>query len=304
MLRAQTLQKNNMTTLNIGEVSITRVEESLGPSFDPHFLFPDWTSELLTKHCGWMSPNYLDEATGKFISSIHSWVLRTPRHTILIDACSGDHKNRPAFPRFHMKETSYLERLTAAGVNPDNVDFVLCTHLHVDHVGWNTRLANGRWVPTFPNARYVFARSEVDYWHTRNGEGGHLPINENVFDDSVAPIIDAGLAIFVDGFERIGEVLTIIPSPGHSPGHCSVELTIDGKTGIFSGDVMHQPVQVYEPHLNSRFCSHPEQARDSRRKLLARCAADQCLVLPAHFGAPHFGRIVEKAGRYRFVCGI
>ncbi len=160
-----------MTTRRIGETSVTRVYESAGPGFPAQHLLPDWDPKVLEEHGTWLSPNYYEAATGKFISSIHSWVIRTKHHTILVDTCCGNGKDRPGFERFHMLNTPYLDRPAAAGVKPEEVDYVLCTHLHVDHVGWNTKLLDGRWVPTFPNAKYVFSKVERNHWDPARNAG-------------------------------------------------------------------------------------------------------------------------------------
>ncbi|PTD16808.1 MBL fold metallo-hydrolase [Sphingomonas fennica] len=287
-----------MNSFIVGDVEITRIEESLTPAYPPEFLFPEWHPDYLDRHRDWLAPNFYDLESGKLISSIHSWLIRTRGHVILVDSCAGNDKPRPAFARFDMQRTPYLERLRAAGVAPEDVTHVLCTHLHVDHVGWNTRLLDGRWVPTFPNARYLFSRRESEFWDTRSGEGGRLPINDGVFEDSVRPIIEAGLADLIDPPHALTDELTIEAAPGHSPGHCIMVLRSKGETAIFSGDTMHQPVQVHEPHLNSCFCAEPELARQTRRALLERCASANGLILPAHFGKPHAGRVTERGGEF------
>lgn len=291
-----------MKKIVVGAVEITRVEESLAPSFEPAFLFPEWRPEYLERYVGWMEPHFYDRGSGKFMSSIHSWVIRTKYHLIVVDTCAGNDKRRPSFERFNMLRSSYLERLLSAGIRPEDVTHVLCTHLHLDHVGWNTRLVDGRWMPTFPQARYVFSRRECEFWDTRSGDGGKLPINDNVFEDSVRPILEAGLAELIDPPFQLTDELTIEAAPGHSPGHCILVLRSGGETAIFSADAMHQPVQIYEPHLNSRFCADPDLARQSRQMVLEQCACSNGLLLPAHFGRPHVGRISDRSGGFAFSC--
>jgi glyoxylase-like metal-dependent hydrolase (beta-lactamase superfamily II) len=177
-----------VTAFRVGDVSVSRVEEMMGPGFEPAYLFPDFDEDRFARHLDWMVPAYYDPAAGRFIASIHTWVLQTRHHTILVDSCTGNHKRRPAFARFDMLDLPFLDRLASAGVAPADVDFVLCTHLHIDHVGWNTRLENGRWVPTFPNARYVVSRTEHDHWDPRISPIASLPENEGVYDDSVLPV--------------------------------------------------------------------------------------------------------------------
>ena len=287
-----------MTTRRIGASTVTRVEERAGPGFAPEMLLPDWDQAVLQEH-PWLVPNYYDLASGKMMSSIHSWVIRTRHHTILVDTCVGNHKPRPAWERFHMLDTPYLARLAAAGVRPEEVDYVMCTHLHVDHVGWNTTLRDGRWVPTFPNAKYVFSEVERTYWDPSLNKD--LPeSNAGIFEDSVAPVIEAGQAQIVGMTDRLGDNLLIEPAPGHSPGHVIFRLMDGGDEGVFIGDVMHHPIQVYRPEWSSRFCTDPVQAEVSRRRILEQCAACDARVFPAHFGAPHIGRVRRKGAGYRF----
>ena len=282
-----------MTTRRIGAATVTRIEERLGAGFEAAFMFPNWDPKILEEHGNWMIPDYFEAATGKFISSIHSWLIRTRHHTILVDTCCGNFKNRPDFPRFHMLDTPYLERLRAAGVAPEQVDYVLCTHLHVDHVGWNTQLVDGRWVPTFPNAKYVFSRVERDHWDPARNP--NVPVNAAaVYQDSVLPVVAAGLEQIVEMTDRLGDDLLIEPAPGHTPGHVILRLLDGGQEGVFIGDVMHQPIQVYRPEWSSRFCDNPAQAEASRRRVLAHCAERNCLMFPTHFGPPHVGRISRR----------
>ena len=222
-------------TYRIGDVTVTRVGEQYGPGYAPEFLFPDWDQAVLDEHRDWMIPGCFSEADLRFIASIHTWVVRTRHHTILIDSCAGNHKNRPSLPRFHQLDLPFLDRLAAAGVDPGAVDYVLCTHLHADHCGWNTRLIDGRWVPTFPRARYVFSKTELSHW---SGQAGHGGFNEGVYADSVLPVIESGQALVIDGEGQVDDNLTLHPTPGHSVGHLAIGLCSRGEEALFSGDVM------------------------------------------------------------------
>ena len=284
-----------MRTRWIGEVSVTRVEEVCGPGFEPAFLFKDWSEAVLEEHAAWMIPDCYDPVSKRFIASIHTWVLRTRSHTILVDTCTGNDKERPQFARFHRLSTAYYERLLEAGVDPLKVDYVLCTHLHVDHCGWNTRLIDGRWTPTFPNAKYVFSRKELDHWSGAEGREG---FNAGVFEDSVRPILDAGQELIVDGDYELGDGLLIEPAPGHTEGHVTLRLLSKGAEGIFTGDIMHQPIQVYRPEWNSCFCAAPEAARATRRRILEYSAEANALVLPGHFAGTHAGRVGRRGDRF------
>jgi glyoxylase-like metal-dependent hydrolase (beta-lactamase superfamily II) len=247
-----------------------------------------------------MLPNCFDASEGAFVVSIHSWLVRTKRHTILIDACSGNHKDRPLSPRFHRLDTPFLSRLHAAGADPAEIDYVMCTHFHVDHVGWNTHLRDGRWVPTFPKAKYVFSRAERDRWDPQRGAANKPVGTHAVYLDSVLPVIEAGQDLMVEGEDEIAGCLRIMPTPGHTPGHVSIRLLSGGREGIFTGDVMHQPIQIYYPAWNSRYCEDQEAARRTRRRLLEHAAERDSLLMPTHFGAPHMGRVQRKGDGFTF----
>lgn len=275
----------------LGNTRITRIEEMAGPLFDPVMFFPDYDPAIFEKHRSWIYPGHVDEASGRMIASIHSWLIETPNHKILIDTCVGNNKDRMPFQDWHQMNTPWLDNLKAAGVMPEEIDYVMCTHLHVDHVGWNTRLDNGTWVPTFPNAQYVFSKTEFDFWQSQRNQEAEAEFNEinrKTFDDSVLPILD--LATMIEGeAEIIDDMLHIDPAPGHTPG--SVTIDLHRGAALFTGDILHHPVQVYEPHWNSAFCELPEQARDTRQSILARCANNGCLMMPAHFGPSFAGRV-------------
>jgi len=245
-----------MKRWQVGDVVVTRIEESQGPGFTPQQLFNDWTDEAIAPHLDWLQPDYFDPVAGRLVTSIHTWLLQTPAHTILIDTCAGNHKERSFSPRFHHLDTPWLQRLEAAGVHTNDVDIVMCTHLHVDHVGWNTRLSNGRWVPTFPNARYVFSRLEHDHWSPVDNPSivERYPLKEQIYQDSVLPVVEAGLAHFSDGSEAIDDWVTVEPAPGHTPGHIVVKLASKGRKALFSGDILHHPIQIVNPGWNSMFC--------------------------------------------------
>lgn len=276
---------------SIGDIFITRVTEQVGPGFAPDFLYPDWDPAVLERHRDLLVPDCFSEAESRFIASIHTWVVRTRHHTMLIDSCAGNGKHRPSVPRFHQLDLPFLDRLAAAGVAPEQVDFVLCTHLHADHCGWNTRLLDGRWVPTFPNARYVFSKAEQDHW---SGPAGHEGFNAGVYDDSVLPVVESGQALVIDGAAEVGDGLLFHPTPGHSPGHVAIRLLSAGQEAVFSGDIMHQPVQVLRPDWNSRFCSDPHAARASRRWLLDHAAEQRATVFTAHFARSSAGHVRRR----------
>ena len=197
-----------MQTLDLGGITVERVVESEGPSFHPGFIFPDATPEALAGERDWLLPHFLDAESGRLLMSLHSYVICTERHTILVDTCVGNDKERPSTPPWHRRNTTWLDDLRAKSVPPESVDFVLCTHLHVDHVGWNTRLSDGRWVPTFPNARYLFHKDEYAHWEANEMPNVGSGTTEGSFEDSVLPVVEAGLADAVLPLEDLAAALT------------------------------------------------------------------------------------------------
>ena len=289
-----------MATWTVGAVRITRVEEQLGfASFAPEQYFAPFERELLERHRGWLAPNHYSPEHHRLITSVHSWLIRSERHTILLDCCSGNHKERPGFARYHRLDTPFLARLREAGARPEDIDIVLCTHLHADHVGWNTILRDGRWVPTFPNAKYLFSRAENEHGDpSRNPAAEANLLRRTSYRDSVLPVIESGQAVLLDGEHAIDDVLRIEPAPGHTPGHVVLRLSHGEERALFCGDVMHHPVQIYAPHWNSRFCEIPETARLTRRRMLEYCAEHRALLFPTHFGAPHVAAIASATNGF------
>ena len=289
-------------TWTLGEVRVTRIEEMLGyASYPPDQYFSTWDPDVLARNLDWLVPHHYVPAEGQLITSVHSWLIRTPHHTILLDACAGNHKERQWWPRFHHLDTPFLAKLKAAGVAPEEVDLVLCTHLHADHIGWNTVLKDGRWVPTFPKAKYLMSRTECEHWDPRgkSPEEAADPGRSVAFVDSVLPVLEAGQAQLVDGIHAIDDMLRVEPAPGHTAGHVLLKLAAAGGAGgVFCGDAIHHPLQVYAPHWNSRFCVMPEEARATRRRMLEHCAEHGHWLFPTHFGAPHVAAIEARGDAF------
>jgi len=283
-----------VSVFNVGRAKVARIEETYQPVYKPGDLFPEWSQEIHAKHRAWLEPNHYDPATGLIKLSVHSWLLQIDGRKILIDACCGNQKSRPTRPFWNMLNTPYLDRLAAAGARPDEIDLVMCTHLHHDHVGWNTQLKDGRWVPTFPNARYVFSKPDFEYYQKADA-GAAEPVEFGTFRECVLPVVEAGRAELVAGPHRLSEHIEIIPAPGHSAGHVVFKIESAGQQAMFIGDVFHHLLQVYYPHWNFPKNSDVEQARQSRRMVLGQAASSGALVLPCHVGAPFAGHI-EKAG--------
>ena len=284
----------------IGHVRVTQVVE-LGPSpTSPKFLFQDPPRDLVQRH-GWLKPHFATDE-GRLLMSIHAFVVESQGRRILVDTCIGNDKKR-AFAGWNQLHGPFLRDLTAAGFAPDTIDTVLCTHLHVDHVGWNTQLVGGRWVPTFSRARYLIAREEWEHW----SGGAQMPAlygpdaePDDELGDSVRPIIEAGLADLVETDHRITSEVWLQPTPGHTPGHVSVRIESQGQLAVISGDVMHHPIQCAEPDRAVNSDSDPDLARATRKNFLACCARDGALVLGTHFAPPTAGHVVPHDDAWRF----
>ncbi len=292
-----------MTTFTVGNVTILRIEEVLELGYPPEFLLVGFDPSMLERHPVAADARFFNRESGQSWSSIHSWLLKIDGKTILIDTCSGNGKARalPIFKRFHMLDLPYLDNLAASGVAPEDVDIVFCTHLHIDHVGWNTRREGDDWVPTFPNARYIFGRGEYEHW-TGDGKGPQVfPENAAVIEDSVLPIVQAGMFELIDAGQEIVPRLRVEAAPGHTKDQLIVKYECGDGNFVISADVLHHPVQVFEPSVTSRFCEYPDLAEKTRRELLAYCADTDALLLPMHFGAPHAGRVARTATGYEFL---
>jgi glyoxylase-like metal-dependent hydrolase (beta-lactamase superfamily II) len=288
-----------MLRFSVGKASVTRIEETYQPIYEPKELFPEFTDDIGRQHAHWMAPNHYDPASNKVKLSVHSWLLQIGQQKILIDACCGNGRMRATRPWWSMLNTPYLERLAEAGARPDEIDLVMCTHLHHDHLGWNTQLKDGRWVPTFPNARYVFSKPDVEYFYKADQDPATAPVEFGTFRECVLPILDAGKADLVSGTHRLNDFIDIVPAPGHSPGHVVFRLESEGQHGAFTGDVFHHLLQVHYPHWNFPKNSDVAQARASRRMILEHCASKGALVFPGHVGAPFAGYIQATAEGFR-----
>lgn len=289
-------------TVRLGLATVHRVEEMLTPGFEPAFLFPDYDPAMLDDYPLLAAPEFYHHETQRLMSSMHSWLVLVGDNVILIDTGCGNGKTREpaAFRRFHMLDTPYLERLAEFGFRPEDVTHVINTHLHVDHSGWNTVLQNGNWVPTFPNAQYLFGEQEFANWTTDKRSLKIQPEGGPVIEDSVLPVVEAGLVRFVQAGDMLGDEIKFVAAPGHTDGQLAVRLESQGKVGLFTADVLHQPHQVFRPDLNSRFCEDNQRAPVTRRKLLEMACSEEAVVFPQHFGAPHCGYVRREGADYRF----
>ena len=268
---------------NVGRVKITKIVE-LETVGSTRFILPLASNEEIRK-LPWLIPHFATEE-GRLKMSIHSLVVETPSRRIVVDTGLGNDKEGRKVPTWNNRKTPFLETMTAAGFPPDSIDTVLCTHLHVDHVGWNTRLEGNRWVPTFENARYVFGKTEYEYWRDHSVE----PDKAAIFHDSVKPIMEAGKADLVASDVRLCDEITLIPTAGHSPGHMSVHIKSGGEEGLLTGDVAHHPCQMAHLDWSSTADSDPVQSVATRRDLFSRFADRPVLVIGGHFNAGHIRR--------------
>ena len=279
---------------SVGDLTIHRVVEQEGPLPPALDLFAGLTPEVLAQNREWMRKSGALDAEDKLILCFQSYILRTPHHTILIDSCIGNDKPRPGRPMWNMKTgDTYMRAFAATGVSVEDIDFVMCSHLHVDHVGWNTKLENGRWVPTFPKARYIFGKAEYDYWAAQHAKAEVPP-----FGDSVLPVVEAKRAEIVGSDFAVGDHLRILPTPGHTPGHVAFAAGRGKDDAVFAGDLMHSPLQTLYPELSPQFDVDGAQAAITRRKFLERYCDTDTLCCTIHFPSPSAGKIRRKGNGF------
>ncbi len=285
------------TSFQLGDMTIHRIIEQEDPLFDPMTFFPSLAPEVLAENRAWMeAAGALDAKTGLLRLCIQSYVVRTPHHTILVDSCVGNHKPRPGRPFWDMKsDDTWMRGLAAHGLSVEDIDVVMCTHLHVDHVGWNTRLENGRWVPTFPRARYLFSEKELAYWTEE-----HRRTPNPVIEDSVLPVVEAGRADLVTSAHVVSDHVRLTPTPGHTPDHFSVEIGRGRTAAVLTGDAIHSPLQARYPELSMRADTDQAQSAVTRRQLLECHCEAATLFCTAHFPSPSRGRLSRWGEGFRF----
>lgn len=275
----------------IGDVEVWRILEIHAPFMMPQELFPNAGPDV-SAIIESLVPGSIDNSSGRLILPIQGFLLKTPSHNILVDSCVGNNKNIPDDPDWHQRSDGrFMAALKAAGLSADEVDYVLCTHLHIDHIGWNTRLEDGRWVPTFPNARYLMPSDDEKSQRLRHS---------NAYVESILPVVEAGQVELVEAGHTLGDHVTLIPTPGHTPGHVSVLVKSGDREAIITGDALHSSAQCRHPDWHFKFDADAEMAVLSRRSLLEQCSENRCLVLGSHFALPSVGYVKAEGNGFRW----
>ncbi|MGA4849609.1 MBL fold metallo-hydrolase [Streptomyces sp. G5(2025)] len=278
-----------------GEVEVRRVVELEAPFLPAAALVPGVPAERWRENEDWLAPDFWDPGSGRVMAAVQTWVLRSEGRTVLVDTGVGNGRVRPGAPHFENLDTDFLDRLAAAGVRPEDVDVVVNTHLHADHVGWNTRERDGEWVPSFPNATYLMPSADHAHFGPR---GADEESRDPVLADSVAPVDRAGRTLLWSGTHRIDAHLTLEAAPGHTPGSSVLRLASGGDRAVFVGDLLHTPVQILEPAHSSCLCEDPRQAAETRVRILGRAADERELVVPAHFRGAGAAEVRRAGGRF------
>ena len=289
-----------MRDLMIGDVRITSLIERDGPWRTPETMFPKYDPEIGRRHLAELPPFVFDPASGKMVITYRTYIVRTPRHTVLVDTCTGEDKGYAA--PFDFPKQRWLEEFRAEELSFDAIDYVFCTHLHIDHCGWNTRLLNGRWVPTFPKAKYIFHKREYAAWEAVAARGEMRPGGGTgeVWRMNCQPVIEAGQALLVDDDFELDDTFRLIPTPGHAPHHCCVDIRSRGQRGAITGDLVHHVLQCREPAWSTMFDWDPAEAERSRRRFLAEIADTGPLMLPIHFPDPAAGHVEADGDRFHY----
>lgn len=280
-----------MQSWQIGRVKVTKIVE-LEVAGGSRFILPDATKEACLPY-EWMKPHFMTDE-GRLIMSIHALVVETPGAKIVVDTCIGNDKQR-GNPNWTNLQKPFLEDMGRAGHPVDAIDMVMCTHLHVDHVGWNTMLVDGKWVPTFRNARYLMAKPEFDYWKDHD-DGGD---SRRIFADSIKPVFDAGMIDFVATDHRLTDEVWLKPTHGHTPGHVSVMIESEGERAMITGDFVHHPCQMARMDWCSTADYDRDAAKATRERVFAELADTPTLVIGTHFAGATAGHLKRDGDAYR-----
>jgi glyoxylase-like metal-dependent hydrolase (beta-lactamase superfamily II) len=275
----------------VGDIEVWRILEMNGPFLMPEELFPTAGTDV-GDIINSLVHDQLCQITGRLILPVQGFLVKTSSHTVLVDSCVGNDKTVPGNPNWHQRsDNRFMAALTAAGVGPADIDYVLCTHLHTDHIGWNTKLDDGRWVPTFPNAHYLMPAADEAFFRQRSAD---------TYIESVLPVIEAGQAELVSSEHMLGDDVTLVPTPGHTPGHVSILLKSGPAEAIITGDALHSTVQCWQPDWVFKYDMDGEMAVKSRRKLLEGASESGRIVLGSHFTLPSIGRVKAQGDAFRW----
>ncbi|MFD7461377.1 MULTISPECIES: MBL fold metallo-hydrolase [unclassified Streptomyces] len=289
----------------LGDVEIVRVVEWQAPFAPARDLVPDCEPEVWRRHRDLLAPDHWDPDGDRAVAALQTWVIRSGGLTVLVDTGVGAGRERPGNPEFHQRQGDLPGRLARAGVRPEDVDVVVNTHLHADHVGWNTRDADGAWVPAFPRARYLIPAADDAHFGPAGGYGGGVRVDDRlVYEDSVAPVHRAGQAVLWEDEHRVDASLTLEAAPGHTPGSAVLRLASRGERAVFVGDLLHSPVQILRPDCSSCFCLDPQRAAASRRRVLERAADEGELVIPAHFAGAGVAEVRREGAGLMLAPGL
>ncbi len=286
---------NTNSKWTIGEVEIIQIPEMEDNEFFSSFI-PQAKPEKI-KEIKWLIPDFADE-NGNLKGVIQSFLIKSNGKNILIDTCNGNGKDRPNMPTWENLKTDFLAKFERI-VPPKKIDYVVCTHMHFDHVGWNTKLNNGKWVPTFPNAKYLFSQAEYNYWIKKPEK--EMIDDFNGIDDSVTPIVNVDLAEFIPDEYHLDENIYFIQTPGHTPHHISVVIESQGKKAIITGDVMHHPCQIVYPEWTTLADTYPDQTIKTRKKFLNEVKDIDTLIIGSHFAYPIAGKIISSDFRLQLI---
>jgi glyoxylase-like metal-dependent hydrolase (beta-lactamase superfamily II) len=282
-----------MAVLQLGEIAVQRIVEHEIPVYHPSDFWDEATAEAVEPYREWLEPKALCPETGLMVMPVQSYLVQTRHHCILIDTCCGYRKSYAEPAEWHQRgNANWLNNLGKAGVLPEDVDFVFCTHLHSDHCGWNTRLLDGRWVPTFPNARYVFARDEYLATEAENSK---------IFVENMLPVMDAKQAILVDMDYALDDEIWLEPTPGHSAGHVAIHLRSGRHQAAMCGDLIHSPLQLAEPGWTPRFDYDQAASTRTRKTFLNKHCGSNTLILTAHFPSPSVGHVIPRGKAFDFL---
>lgn len=293
------MKSENRQSIVLGDVEVIRVVEWQGAFAPARGLVPESGAEVWRDNEDWLAPDHWEPDGDRAVAALQTWVLRSGGRTVLVDTGVGNGRERPDSPQFHHRQGDFLGGLARVGVRPEDVDVVVNTHVHADHVGWNTVGVDGGWQPAFPNAQYLIPAADDFHFGPDNSYGNGLNEDDRlIYEDSIAPVHRAGLTVLWDGTHRIDEHLTLESAPGHTPGSSVLRLASGSDRAVFVGDLLHSPVQILTPTCNSCFCLDADQAVASRRRILERAAAERELVVPAHFGGAGAVEVRREGGGF------